>query len=167
MTRFAVRTAPGFTLMEVMVVVLLSAVATLGMVGFYLNSQAMWLDASTQALAQRDATMLLEVLRYEVQEAASAQVLPSSPDSLNHLVILYDASNNERDRFYWDPADSLVHHDEAGGGSGPVVSTIVERFHVTLDGALPLLAVDTLRVRSTSGQHVQMSTTIGFYNSAP
>jgi prepilin-type N-terminal cleavage/methylation domain-containing protein len=158
--------AGGFTLMEVMVVMLLSTVATLALVGFYLNAQAMWTDASTQALAQRDASAILELMRSKVHEADSAVVLPSSSDSLNHRVILYDPWNNRRESFYWSPADSTVHYaDSLGVERGAVVSTVVERFHVTMDGVLPLLTVD-LRMRSASGQKVEMSSTIGFY-SAP
>lgn len=153
----------GFTLLEVLVVVVLSSILTLGLVGFYLNSQAMWMDASTQVLAQRDATALLDLIRSRSQAAAHATVLPTA-DSLNHVLILLDSSNSVLERFYWNPADSLVHHDIEGGSSGPVVPTIVERFHIARSGVIPLFDVDTLRMRSTSGQRVQMSTTVGLYN---
>ena len=51
-------TPRGFTLTEVMIVIVLAGVVTLGLVTFYLNSQAWWTEASTQVLAQRDATLL-------------------------------------------------------------------------------------------------------------
>src|SRR5262249_37558194 len=55
--------ARGFTLTEVMVVTVLAGVVTLGLITFYLNSQIMWTESSTQVLAQRDGTALLEAMR--------------------------------------------------------------------------------------------------------
>ncbi len=155
----------GFTLIELMVVVVLAGIVTLGLVAFYLNSQATWMDASTQALAQRDATSLLEYMRDKTQVAASAVLLPASPDSLNHLLILY-YGGVETDRFFWSGNDSLVHHGEGPNGQdkGPVVGTHVERFHLSRDPALPLVSLDTLRVRSSTGQVVEMSTIFALYN---
>src|SRR5262245_928255 len=109
---------------EVMIVMVLAGVVTLGLVAFYLTSQAMWTEASTQALAQRDATAILEYMREHAHEAASAEVLPSSPDSLNHRVIFFDRSHVELDRFSWEP-DSLMHHGVGSSDAeqGPVAST--------------------------------------------
>ena len=159
----------GFTLMELMAVIAIAGMVTLGLVAFYLTSQAMWMDASTQALAQRDATTLAEYMRDKTRGAAQALVESASPDSLNHKLTLFDGGGHETDSFFWSPADSLVHHGTGDGDvdQGPVVPTIVERFYVSLDGTLPLVSLDTLRVRSTTGQKVQMSTGFALYNATP
>ena len=54
----------GMTLTEVAVVMILGTMIMAGMVGFYLSSQGLWLDASTQAITQRDelgATFMFHV----------------------------------------------------------------------------------------------------------
>ena len=149
----------GFTLTEVTVVIVLAGVVTLGLVGFYLNSQAMWMDASTQALAQRDATSILESMRQRGHRAALA--IWNAP---NHKVTFYDNSLQELDSFSWSSADSLVHHWVGPTDDGPLAPTIVEQFAVSTDPHFGLVSVDTLRVRSTSGVRVTMSTTIGLFN---
>lgn len=154
----------GFTFTEVMVVMVLAGVITLGLVTFYLNSQMLWTGASTQVMAQRDATALIEVMRDSIRTAANAVVLPVGADSLNKLVILYDGGGNERNRFFWDPADSCLHSGRILLDHGPITETTVERFHVTFDQTLGILTVDTLRVRSSAGQYVTLSTSIGLYN---
>jgi prepilin-type N-terminal cleavage/methylation domain-containing protein len=152
--------ARGFTFTEVMIVMALAGLITLGLVTFYLNSQIMWTDASTQALAQRDATSLIEVMRRSAQGAASAIV-----DNGNQRVIFYDSGLNETARFFWTSADSFVHSGDANNlDKGPVTPTTVELFRVSYDANLGIVSLDSLRVRSSSGQHVSMSTAIGLYN---
>jgi hypothetical protein len=145
------------------VVIVLAGVVTLGLVGFYLNSQAMWMDASTQALAQRDATSILEYMRQHGHGAASAVW-----DASNHKVTFYDRQvpPEELDSFAWNATDSLVYHGIGRDDTpdGPVAPTVVEEFAVTVDPTYGLVSVDTLRVRSTSGARVTMSTTIGLFN---
>ena len=157
----------GLTLLEMVIVIVLAGVVTLGLVGFYLQSQSMWMDASTQALAQRDATGLVEFMRTRTLSAASALVSPVPPDSLNFILTLYDVSDNETDRFAWTSGDSLIHHFEDGVDKGAIGSAIVERFYVRVDPALPLVTLDTLRVRSTSGTRVKLSSTFALYNGTP
>lgn len=158
----------GFTLVEVMVVIILAGVVTLGLIGFYLNSQATWIDGSAQALAQRDATTLLEAINSKAREAAFAEVLPSSTDSLNHRLILYDSATGgtEIHRFYWNSSTSMVHYQRYGEERGPVVPTIVERFSVRFDPSVPLIDIDTLRIVTEQGLRVQLSTTIALQNAA-
>jgi prepilin-type N-terminal cleavage/methylation domain-containing protein len=167
--RFASGDQRGLTLIEVMIVVVLAGVVTLGLVGFYLQSQSMWMDASTQALAQRDATGLIEVMRSKTAAAAKALAQSVPPDNRNSLLILYDADNTETDRFFWNAADSLVHRGEGPNGTdqGAVLSATVERFHVSVDALLPLVTLDTLRVRSTSGSRVKMTAAFALYNGTP
>ena len=157
----------GLTLMEIVIVVVLAGVVTLGLVGFYLQSQSMWMDASTQALAQRDATGMVEFMRTRTLSAASALATPVPPDSLNFVLTLYDASDNETDRFAWTASDSLVHHFEDGVDKGAIGAATVERFYVRVDPQLPLVSVDTLRVRSTSGDRIKISSAFALYNGTP
>jgi hypothetical protein len=146
-----------------MVVTVLAGVVTLGLVTFYLNSQIMWTESSTQALAQRDATFLLEVMRDSTRNAASAQVV--NPADPNHLVIFYDRNNNELNRFFWNAADSCVHYGTPDNlDHGAVVRTTVERFRASIDPVVGLVTIDSLTMRSTAGGRITLSTSIGLYN---
>src|SRR5262245_28307685 len=124
----------GFTLTEVMIVSVLAGVVMLGLVTFYLSSQIMWTDSSTQAIAQRDATLLLEVIRDSTQLAATAAI--ANPSAFNHDLTFYDRSNNPLIRFFWSAADSTVHWGSPPNNldRGRVVGTTVERFHASVDG---------------------------------
>ena len=148
----------GFTLTEVMIVLVLSGIVTLGLTIFYLNSQMTWTDASTQALAQRDATALIEYVREYGQGAAEVDASDST------VVIFFDRNSVETMRFRWNPVDSLVHYGVGPTEDrGPVVPTRVESF-VADKVENPRMLNLTLRVRSSSGQRVTMSSTIGLYN---
>ena len=152
----------GFTLLELTVVVAMAGLVTLGLVAFYLNSQMLWMDASTQALAQRDATTIIETIREEAETSESALI--QSVGGENNMVIFYRGPV-QQGTFYWRPADSLLHYLDGSADRGPIVPTKVERFYVSLDTTgLPMLMIDTLRVRSTSGQRVQISGGLTFYN---
>jgi prepilin-type N-terminal cleavage/methylation domain-containing protein len=154
----------GFTLMELTVVIALAGVVTLGLVAFYLNSQMLWMDASTQALAQRDATTIMEAMREQSETAglAAAQAVGGG----NWRVTFYTSpTGSQTGGFVWRAADSLVHSFDASGQDlGPIVPTKVERFALSTPPNLPMLIIDTLRVRSTSGQRVQMSGGFALYN---
>lgn len=163
MTRAGQHREAGFTLLELAVVMALAGVVSLGLVAFYLNSQMLWMDASTQALAQRDATLIIETIREEAETAGTAQV--QSAGGENNMVLFYRGPV-QQSGFYWRPADSLVHYLNAyGSDRGPIAPTKVERFYVSLDTTgLPMLRIDTLRVRSTTGQRVQISGGLAMYN---
>jgi prepilin-type N-terminal cleavage/methylation domain-containing protein len=153
----------GFTLVEVMAVVVLAAVIGFGLIGFYLNSQATWLDASSQTLAQQDATLILETVVDRSRPWARAEVAIVS--GANHRLIVRDEGDVEKERFYWEPADSLVHHTQNGAALGPaIVGTKVERFSVSLDPTGRLVSIDSLRVVSATGRRVQLSTSFLLYN---
>ena len=156
----------GFTLAEVMAVMVIAAVITFGMVGFYLNSQGTWIDASSQAMAQRDATLILETVAERCRPWARAEVQAVS--GANDLLIVRDESNVEKVRVYWDPADSLVHQSVNGAASGPeIVDTRVERFSASIDPSGKLVFIDTLRVLSANRHTVQLSTAFALKNYAP
>ena len=155
--------ASGFTLVEVMVVLALSAIVTLGIVAFYLSAQQTWTESSAQALAQRDATAVLEAMSRRVHESASALV-----DSANGTVYLFNPDMSERARFFLSGADSLIHYGEGGKlDLGPVAPTRVLRFQCSVIDTLGLLSVDTLRVLAASGTIVTLHSTMGTYNWTP
>lgn len=150
--------AGGFTLTEVMIVLVLAGIVMIGLSIFYLNSQMTWTDASTQALAQRDATTLIEYMREYGQGAAEVDASDST------VAIFFNRSNVEIIRFRWDPFDSLVYYGVGPTDDrGPVVPTRVESF-VASKIENPRMLNLALRVRSSSGQGVTMTSTIGLYN---
>jgi hypothetical protein len=146
-----------------MVVIVLAGVVTFGLVGFYLNSQATWLDASSQALAQRDATLVTESVTTTAREAASFVIQPN-PDNLHALVIFFRRDLSELGRFWWEPSDSLVHRGNGATDDGPVASSLVEQFEFAPDADSRLLHLELLQVRSTTGLRVQMSSTVAMHN---
>jgi prepilin-type N-terminal cleavage/methylation domain-containing protein len=153
----------GFTLVEAMIVMILAGVVTLGLMTFYFTSQATWLDASSQALAQRDATMIIQVIGSEVREAGSA----SLTDCGGRLVLYRDAAGTQAFRtFFLSPTDSLVHKGGASclSDEGPIVSSHVEEFSMTISGSPPVLKIERLRVRSATGERVEMSSSFAMYN---
>jgi len=155
----------GFTLMELTVVIGLAGVVTLGLVAFYLQSQMLWMDASTQALAQRDATTIIEAIREKAESAATVDIQAAGGG--NNVVVFLASGNVELGRFFWSPADSLVHYAISSApvdDKGPIAPTIVERFAVSALPNQAFVKLDTLRVRSTTGQVVQMSSGMALYN---
>ena len=156
----------GFSLVEMMVVMMMATVVTLGIVVFYLSAQATWTDASSQALAQRDATSIVEALSARAHEAGRADVAPVGPGDPNSIVTFYPkGSSTETIHFYWSATDSLVHSGDAGTyDSGPLTPTQVERFSLSTVDSLGLVLLDSLRVRSANRQTVTLSSTFGLYN---
>ena len=166
--RRSTRSTAGFTLIEAMVVIALSAIVTLGIVSFYLSAQQTWTDASTQALAQRDASTILTTLSDRARAADLAVVTPSTIDPANSLVVFYSRGGGavelETARFFCG-GDGLMHEgDQDLQDAGPMTGSKVLRFHATYDPNLKLITVDSLRVSSTNGQVVTQSISAGLYN---
>ena len=61
------RSERGLTLTELVVVGVLATLVMLALTGFYFNSQRTWLEGSSQALTQREATLALEHLADDAQ----------------------------------------------------------------------------------------------------
>jgi hypothetical protein len=154
-----------------MVVIVLSGVVTIGLLGFYLNSQATWIDGSSQALTQREGTLLVETIADKTHGAVSFwtdKVSASYPTCC--FVSLYDNSTKEIGRFAWDPSDSLVHYFglDAGGNlvpRGPITTSIVEQFQLA-DDVVPgrVLHLTKLRLRSTDGSRINMTSMFSLQN---
>jgi len=154
----------GLTLTEVTIVAAIGLLVLLGLGGFYLNSQATWLDASSQSITQREATLIAQAIADSVRSSggASAHAVPDVERGQIHLY-RYDPATGTLETtafwcFWWSPADSLVHHgpDPANGDRGALGTSKVERFRVVADGALAQVA---LRLRSATGQQVELATT--------
>jgi hypothetical protein len=151
------------TLVEVSIVMALAMLVVLGMLTFYINSQATWTDGSTQALAQRDGTLLVEALADKVRGASSVEVQPV-PDSLHVTLILRDPGGDEFWRFWWNVSDdSLVHQGSPGHPDrGPVVASQVTRFQLdTLRNAVDIRLIE---LRSTNGQLVRTTSAVAYRN---
>jgi Tfp pilus assembly protein PilW len=158
------RRARGTTLVEVTIVSALAMLVVLGMIGFYASSQSSWLAGSAQALAQRDATLLVETLSDSIRHACLAEPF-DSPDALHQGLILRDAALNERWRFWWDAGDSCVHQGPGAGPDpdrGPVVASTVTRFQ--LDTLTRLVVIRLVELRGGEGQLVRMSSAAALYN---
>ena len=156
----------GFTLVEMVLVMVLAGVVTLGLIGFYLNSQATWMDASAQALAQRDATTIVESISAKAREAEQVVITPNAPDT---IITFYKVRLTDPYSFWWSQgpgADSLIHCGTGTGNvdDGPVAPTTVERFYFARDPALPILHLRVLEMRTTQGERLQMSTSFTLYN---
>jgi hypothetical protein len=157
----------GLTLTEVTIVAAIGLLVLLGLGGFYLNSQATWLDASTQSITQREATLIAHAIADRARESRSAIVTPV-PDAEHAQVAFFaPGSGTTADWCYWwNPGDSLVHHgpDPANDDRGALGSSKVERFRVEADAAMVRVA---LRLRSATGQRVEFSTSAFMRNRTP
>ena len=160
------RSEAGLTLTEVAVVMIIGTMIMAGLVGFYLASQGLWLDASTQAITQREATLVASSIRDKVRSSGRAQAF-SVPDALHQQLALYTSVNDPAPSYYfwWDPSDSLIHAGPTIGGanSGPMVTSVAERFQVTAWTSTRAVRVD-LRLRSATGNTVDVGTLAVFMN---
>ena len=154
----------GLTLTEVTVVMIIGTMIMAGLVGFYLASQGLWLDASTQAITQREASLVASAIRDSVRAAGEAKAYPV-PDLLHQQLALFREKGDPVPSYYfwWDASDSLIHAGTTigGPGSGPIVGSRADRFQVT-SGAQSV-RVD-LRLRSASGSTVDVGTLAVFMN---
>ena len=159
----ASRSEAGLTLTEVMVVMIIGTMIMAGLVGFYLASQGLWLDASTQAITQREASLVVSTIRDRVRASGYAEV-SSVPDALHQQLALFGKAGDPPSYyFWWDASDSLIHAGPTIGGanSGPMILSHAERFQVTATNQA--VRVD-LRLRSASGSAVEVGTFAVFMN---
>jgi Tfp pilus assembly protein FimT len=160
----------GLTLTELTIVGVLACLVMLGIVGFYINSQAVWMDSSAQAITQREATSVIEEISSRVHGAASVDVDCSG--DINHCVLqLYDSGSNPTWAFWWDNADSLLHEGidpTPANDRGAMESSVAEYFQVTESaGSAPgsrIVDIGLLQLRSAQGSRIQMSTRAALQN---
>lgn len=150
----------GITILEVTVVLVLTSIVMMGIVGFYLNSQATWIEASTQAITQRDATFAAERMTRWIRGAASAQT-PSGD-----FLVLRDQDGLEIQHFWVDPVDSTLRHGTGDYEDDEVlVASRVERLQVSADTAY--VAIQSLVVAGANGSRIEISTGAALYNRPP
>lgn len=154
----------GLSLLEVTVVMILGTLITAGLVGFYLSSQGLWLDSSTQAITQREASLVAATIRDQVRKSSMATVSPS-PDALHQQLALYTAADPTTPYYYfwWNPADSLIYAGSSvgGAGSGPMGLSRAERFTCL---ASPSAVRMDMRLWTANGSTVDMSAYAVFKN---
>ena len=156
------RTERGLSLTEVTVVMILGTMIMAGLVGFYLASQGLWLDASTQVITQREASLVASAVRDSVRNAGWARAT-SVPDSLHEQLALYKGRTDPVPYYYfwWSGGDSLVHAGPSvgGAGSGPMVLSRADRFQFSTSAASGPVAVRMdLRLRTANGATVEVGT---------
>ena len=145
----------GLTLTEVTVVMILGTMIMAGMVGFYLSSQGLWLDASTQAITQREAALVTAAMRDSIRKSGRAEVSPS-PDATHLQLALYKHADDTEPYYYfwWSASDSLIYSGVSATdpGAGPMIGSRAERFQMI---ATPQAVRVDMRLRSASGQTVE------------
>lgn len=154
----------GLTLTEVMIVMALAVVVMLGLVGFYMNSQATWIDGSSQAITQRDGTLLIQTMTEAVRSAARA-VVSNYPDAAHQALFLY-ASKSATDPFrcfYWKDSRVYSGDSQPRDGDPAVVTSPVGRFQLeTVDTTLVLM--DLVELPTAKGAPVRLSSAAALYN---
>lgn len=158
------RAERGLTLTEVAVVMILASMITAGLVSFYLSSQGLWLDGSTQAITQREASLVASAIRDSVRKSGQAQVSPS-PDSLHMQLALFRSKGDPTPYyyFYWNAADSLIHAGPSVGGTsaGPIGYSRATR--LTFRKSDDAVRMD-LRLVTATGNRVDMGAYAVFKN---
>jgi len=147
----------GITLVEVVVVGVLASIVMLALTAFYINSQASWVEASSQAVTQREASMVLATIADSVHVSNSATILSGSG-----TLILQSPGGAERCRFWVHPSDSLLHLGVEALDRGPIAASVVTRFDLV--GSPTMVQVLALEMRTASGRLVRMSSGASFYN---
>lgn len=154
------RDESGLTLTEVTIVAAIGLLVLLGLGGFYLNSQATWLDASSKTITQREATLVAEAILDRARTSSRARV-NLVPDAEHAQLELYAPGNNVSPAwmFWFDPTDSLIHQgsNPANDDRGAMHASKALRFRVASSDSA--LAEVTLRLRAATGQQVEISTT--------
>lgn len=145
----------GLTLTELTIVGALAIIVMLALTVFYFNSQRMWLAGSTQALAQRDATLLVEEIRKHVNGASSAFVDDVSDPIHNQLTLSY--ADNSTLELAWNSTDKRIHlmSDFGSEDHGPIVDSPVSRFELTSDSTMVELTLAELT--TADGDSVRIS----------
>jgi prepilin-type N-terminal cleavage/methylation domain-containing protein len=155
----------GLTFLELTAVMAIASIVTVGLVSFYLNSQTTWMEGSTQAIAQREGSLVLEDLTRRARHASTAFV-HDNPDPDHQRVVLLHADGTQYD-FFWNASDSLIHYGvKAAGGEyldlGSCVNYPVTTFRVETDGAI--VQMTELSLLLPTGQVVTSTGAAALYN---
>jgi hypothetical protein len=154
----------GMTLTEVTIVFVLASLVMTGLITFYLNAQAIWMDGSAQAISQREATLVIEAISAHARLADSSVVTPGAPYVRIDLRMpdAYPVSSYS----YWVDSDNRMHESFVSGGvttdRGAMLMSEVMCFSAHAEPGL--LHVDSLRVKSASGSQITLATAAAFQN---
>jgi prepilin-type N-terminal cleavage/methylation domain-containing protein len=155
----------GLTFVELTVVMAIASIVTIGLVSFYLNSQVTWMEGSTQALAQREGTLVLDEMTRRARHANFVDVQPD-PDTLHHRVTFVHPGGTIY-AFYWSSSDSLIHSGFKDPGGefvelGPLVSYPSTVFRLAREDNL--FEMRELALLLPSGQVVTTAGAAALYN---
>ena len=155
----------GLTLTEVTITIVLASVVMSGLVIFYLNSQATWIDGSSQAITQREATLVLHEISTRAHEAAYATALGNPNATLTLGMSMHN--NPSAWLIAWDPTDSLLHEtyvDSTGvpHATGQMLQSKVATFSVSWDANM--VRVDTLTLLTPQGTRITVWTAAELVN---
>lgn len=168
-----VRDQGGLTLTELVVVFVLATMIMSGLVAFYLNTQATWIDGSSKVIAQREGALVLQTISDRIRGAGSA-VVSNSPDA-DHAMLQLNPVSGVQDStyfFWWSAADSLIHEGyrfPAVVDRGPMLLSKVDRFRVV--AADSIVNITSLRLYSaplwlfsTKSDTIELATSVRLVN---
>lgn len=151
----------GFTLTELTIVMVLAAIAMTGLVAFYLNAQGVWMDASAQAVTQREGTLVLDGISARASMATRATV--TGPVGQRTLKLEFNSTFPDSQYFYWWE-DSLIYDgpEFSTTSRGALLASRVEHFEVAANDTF--VRVIELRLRTPNGERIPMSTWVEMKN---
>lgn len=156
----------GLTLTEVVVVMVIGTLIMAGIVGFYLSSQGVWLDSSTQVITQREASLIASAVRDSVRKAGKADV-SYVPDVQHCQLALFENAESVTPFYYfwWNAADSLIYSGTkvSGANSGPMGVSRAERLRFVASNTGRNVRME-LRLLTASGESVEISAFAVFKN---
>lgn len=153
----------GMTLTEVMIVVALAALVMTGLVGFYLTSQAVWMEGSSQAITQRDATLLVTAITETVRRSARATVSDYNGQQILYLCSDRDPATVPFRCYYWRDSRIYSGSDQPRNGDTLVVVSPVDSFRLgTVDTTLVLM--NLIELPTSKGPPVRLTSAAALYN---
>jgi prepilin-type N-terminal cleavage/methylation domain-containing protein len=155
----------GLTLSELIIVMALASLVMTGLTAFYFSSQATWVDGSTQALAQRDGTLLLREITSSVH-AASSMTTDAIPDSLHNTLTLFNSGDTQTTQYRWNSTDSLIHKWTGASpvDRGPVVSSKVRRFQVNVSIDKKFANIRMIELLTANRERITLSAGASVFN---
>ena len=154
----------GLTLTEVMIVIALAALVMLGLVSFYMTSQAVWMEGSSQAITQRDATLLVTAMTDSVRRAGYATVV-EDPSTGGQVLSLY-AQKGDPDPFrcfYWKASHVYSGSTQPGHDEQLVVVSPVSGFQLATDDTSFVL-MNLIELPTSKGPPVRLASAAALYN---
>jgi len=153
----------GMTLTEVMIVLALSALVMMGLVGFYMTSQAVWMEGSSQAITQRDATLLVSAITTNVRRASRATVGDYNGQQILYLCADRDPATEPFRCYYWRNSRVYAGTDQPRNGDTLVVVSPVDSLRLaTRDTTLVLIRL--VELPTSEGAPVRLSSAVALYN---